>query len=177
MTITEALAEIKTVQKRVQSKREFIKQYLTRYEGIKDPLEKDGGSAKVLGQELQAVRDLEQRVVDLRRGIQAANEKTRLVIEGQEQSIADWIVWRREVSNGAERFLRDLNAQLVQARNKTHANGFRVLGVTEKSDQPMDVIVSLDENQLRAEAEKLSKILGDLDGKLSLLNATVMVAV
>lgn len=44
LTITEALAEIKTVGKRVEKKREFIKAFLARQDGVKDPLEKDGGS-------------------------------------------------------------------------------------------------------------------------------------
>lgn len=40
ITITEALAEIKTVAKRIEKKRDFIRAYLSRQEGVRDPLEK-----------------------------------------------------------------------------------------------------------------------------------------
>lgn len=43
MLITEALAELKTLNKRVEKKKEYVKAYLYRQEGLKDPLEKDGG--------------------------------------------------------------------------------------------------------------------------------------
>ena len=56
ITITEALAEIKTVGKRVEKKREFIKSFLARQDGIKDPLEKDGGSYQAIARERQLKR-------------------------------------------------------------------------------------------------------------------------
>ena len=49
MTITEALAEIKTIQKRIDKKREFILHHTYRQHTLRDLLEKDGGSPKVVG--------------------------------------------------------------------------------------------------------------------------------
>ena len=48
LTITEALAEIKTVEKRIQKKREAILPFVFRQEMLRDPHEKDGGSAVVV---------------------------------------------------------------------------------------------------------------------------------
>ena len=44
LTITEALAEIKTLAKRIEKKRQNIGQFLVRQEGVRDPLEREGGS-------------------------------------------------------------------------------------------------------------------------------------
>jgi hypothetical protein len=179
MTITEALAEIKTVTKRIQSKREFISQYLARQEQVKDPLEKDGGSAEVIQKELQAIGDLQDRIVALRRGIQSANEKTILKIEDKEASIADWLIWRREVAPGMRQFLERLSMNLRQLRDQSRreGRGFITVGSVVQSDKPTDVIVNIDEKKLSEKLETLHKILGDLDGQLSLKNATVMVEV
>lgn len=82
ITITEALAEIKTIGKRIEKKREFIGGFLARQDGVRDPLEKDGGSAKAIAGERQSVNDLEDRIVALRRGIQRANDETSVTING-----------------------------------------------------------------------------------------------
>ena len=82
ITITEALAEIKTIGKRIASKQAFIGQYLARQDGVRDPLEKDGGSAEVIKRERQAIGDLETRIITLRQGIQHANDETKVSVVG-----------------------------------------------------------------------------------------------
>ena len=71
-TITEALAELKTLGKRIEKKRESVAMFLTRQDGLKDPLEKDGGSVEFIKRERQAVKDLEQHHVNIRLAIQRA---------------------------------------------------------------------------------------------------------
>jgi len=170
MTITEALAEIKTVSKRIQSKREFINSYLFRPDSMKDPLDKDGGSAVVLQREMQAVSDLEQRLVDLRRGIQKANDATDVTLNGVTKTISDWLVWRREIASGRGRFHEGMVSKIHNARQFT--------GRTfNDQNKQMEIVVNVDEKAIGSELENLKKILGDLDGQLSLKNATVMVEV
>lgn len=179
MTITEALAEIKTVEKRIASKREFVKNYLARSEGLKDPLEKDGGSAKGIAEARQAIGDLESRVVELRRLIQSANEKTTITVEGETRSIADWLIWRREVAPGTQRFLNSLSTTINSMRSQAQSRGFNMVGINAVNTtdlKPTDVLVMIDEKKLADDVEKLQTILGSLDGQLSLKNATVMVA-
>ena len=48
ITITEALAEIPTIEKRITKKQEFITNYLFRVSSTRDPHEKDGGSAELI---------------------------------------------------------------------------------------------------------------------------------
>ena len=175
MTITEALAEIKTIEKRLQSKREFVLTYLMRFETMKDPLEKDGGSVKAVKAEQQAISDLENRIVELRRLIQKANEDTKLTIEGEERSIADWLVWRREVAPGQEQFLYGLRSRLTQARQQVSRQQ-PTYGRDNVPEKPLDIVVSVNESDLAKSTEKVKSILGQLDGLLSLKNATVVVA-
>lgn len=176
MTITEALAEIKTVIKRIDSKREFVKQYLVRIDNIKDPLEKDGGSEKVIAEAMQSIADLEQRLVDLRLAIQTANETNTIKIGEAERSIADWLVWRREVMPSKKRFYASLNNTLRTAREQVKAcrPGSLQGGVQEK---PLEVVANISDKELATVIEVLEQIDGNLDGQLSLKNATIQVEV
>lgn len=173
MTITEALAEIKTIDKRIASKREFMQQYLFRLDNVKDPLEKDGGSEKVIASEMQAVNDLEERVVTLRHNIQEANEETMVTIEGVTRSISDWLVWRREVAPIRQNFLTQMRRTVNSARDTLRRENRQL--VPNGQEKPSDVIININEKELATQSEKLNNILGQLDGQLSLKNATVMI--
>lgn len=170
-TITEALAEVKTVGKRIATKREFISKYAARPETMKDPLEKDGGAPSVLAKEMQAIRDLETRIIEIRRGIQSANETTKITVEGVERSIADWLIWRREVSDGRQRFLNNMRMTLTSLRDQLRKQPTRY-GNSNEEVKPLDYVVHLNEKELAEEYEKNELILGGLDGQLSLKNAT-----
>jgi len=174
VTITEALAEIKTILKRIQSKREFIESYQLRLDSLKDPLEKDGGSAKAVLEAEQAVSDLEARIVALRVGIQKANEDTTISIEGVEKPIADWLIWRREIAPGRERFLNSLTGRLAQARASVQGKSYTWGNDKSATEKAADIVVNIDEAKLSKDKEQMKNILGQLDGQLSLKNATVL---
>lgn len=175
MTITEALAEIKTISKRIQSKREYVRTYMVRLESLKDPFEKDGGSAKAIEQEMQAIKDLEQRIVDLRREINFVNDTTQIEIEGVSRTIAAWIIWRREVAPGRERFINDLRMKLENARGQLRVQPIYL--TKGEQEKPQDMVINVDEAALAKEAEQIKNILGQLDGQLSLKNATTMIKI
>lgn len=177
MTITEALAEIKTVLKRIQSKREFIETYQFRIDSLKDPLEKDGGSSKAVAEAGQAVADLETRVVALRTAIADANSSNTITLEGVEKPIADWLIWRREIAPGQERFLNGLANKLSSARSSVAGQKYRWGDAKSEQDKPVDIVVNIDETKLNADKEQMKNILGQLDGQLSLKNATIMLKV
>lgn len=179
ITITEALAEIKTVGKRIEKKREYITQYLFRAEGMRDPLEKDGGSPEVIRRERQAIADLEDRIIALRLGIQRANDKTLVTINGQGLTITEWLTWRRDVAPTRKAWLATLRAALMRVRDKAKTQGSVVLSATATASsgeaKPTDVVVNIDESDLASEIERIEDVLGQLDGQLSLKNATVFI--
>lgn len=177
ITITEALAEIKTVGKRIEKKREFINQFLARQDGVRDPLEKDGGSIKVIEKERQAVVDLENRIVALRGGIQSANDTTTVAINGETRTISEWLTWRRDVAPGRKAWLGQVRGQLNGIREQAKRQGSALVSAnaTTADTKPTDIVVNVNERALAEESEKLEDTLGQLDGQLSLKNATVQI--
>lgn len=177
MTITEGLAEIKTIGKRLEKKRQFVSSYLFRQEMVKDPLEKEGGSVTAIKRERQGIADLESRIVGIRRAIQKANTETTITVGTMAMSIADWLVWRREVAPGYRQFLADLRARISQVRAEGQKKGIGMVTAGESAQKPDDVVVNVSEQELASEIEGVEEILGALDGQLSLKNATVTIDV
>jgi len=177
-TITEALAEIKTIGKRIEKKRQSIATYLARDLRLKDPLEKDGGSVAFVTSERQGISDLEARIVGIRTAIQKSNLDTVTVISGTTKSVAEWLTWRREVAPGAQSFLASLNNGIRTIREKAQRDGARIVpmgGESVAETKGVEVVVNVDERALLAAQENLETTLGELDGRLSLLNATTVI--
>lgn len=174
-TITEALAEIKTINKRLAKKRQFVQEHLFRQERFKDPLVNDGGSKQAIDRERQAIGDLEERVVHLRRAIQDVNEQTSLSVNGTTRNIADWLVWRREVAPQQSQFLDTLNNQILAARREAQQKGVAVVSGEVKASSDSDLVINIDLTALSQDREGLEEVLGTLDGQLSLKNATTFV--
>lgn len=174
ITITEALAEIKTISKRVGKKHQFVLDNLLRPEVVKDPLEKQGGTPKAIEQEMQAISDLESRLVKIRVAIQESNRYTMLKVENVERSITDWLAWRKEIAPHRQNFINGL---------RKHINANRANWFTKASRDQNDaaavagITVNYDETLLAREAEEIEKILGILDGQLSLKNATTTISI
>lgn len=178
ITITEALAEIPLIAKRIAKKKEFIKGYLYRQSAIRDPHEKSGGSAALIQSEMQGIRDLQARLIRIRSAVQQANQTSQLTVEGQTMTIADWLTWRREIAPDHTAFLRDTFNQIVRLRQKASSEGVAIKPSTDdNSDLTRDYIVNIDEAVLSQSIENLEIVMGTLDGKLSLANATIKIEI
>src|SRR6266568_588224 len=177
LTITEALAEVKTIDKRLAKKRETITQYLARQEYFKDPIVAEGGSAAYIKAEEQAMGDLEDRLIAIRRAILAANAATLVTVNGDTRSLQDWLTWRREVAPKRGTYLNGLRVRIEQVRREALAKGVAVVSavaVAGTAPKPQDVVVNIEEQALAQEIEHLEAVLGALDGQLSLKNATTV---
>lgn len=175
ITITEALAELKTIQKRVEKKQQFVLTYLTRQEGLKDPFEKNGGSVELLRRELQSIDDLRTRHLRIRTAIQHKNHAVTLAISNTTFTIAEWLTWRKELAPSEQSFVSALQRQLAQVRVEAQRKGAVVVGDGGNASKPSDVLVNIDEQTLAKRDEDVTETLGVLDGKLSLLNATTQI--
>lgn len=176
MTITEALAELKTIEKRIAKKQEFVNQYLLRQEMFKDPLEKDGGSVTAIQREMQTVADLQERHVAIRRAISAVNARESVGVNGTTRTIADWLVWRREVAPKVTAFFQGLSSRISSTRADALKKGLGVVAGNADA-KPTDVVVNVSEQDLAKRLEDLEGVLGVLDGQLSLKNATLTIDV
>jgi hypothetical protein len=178
LTITEALAEIKTINKKIEKKRIFVGANLVREDFLRDPFEKDGGGEEVLKRELQSISDLEERVVKIRSAINKKNQEQPLKIGNQERSIADWLVWRRDVMPGHRQALTTMQNSITSAKQRVSNQAYRATNVDGAQEQkPVGLKVNVDEMRLAQEIEEMENVLGNLDGQLSLLNALTKVEV
>ena len=179
LTITEALAEIKTIDARCMKKMEFIFTYIGRQDKLKDPLEKDGGSVLALGAASQAIDDLMTRRVAIRTAIQKSNLATSLTVQGKQFTVAEWLTWRREIAPARQNFLDGMVKRLNMIRAEAQSKKVGVVQATAQvgTIDPNDVIINIDEMWLAKAREELETILGSLDGLLSLNNATTFIDV
>lgn len=168
--ITLALAETKTLQKRIEEKQNFILQYLTRQSIRVDPLAKEGGSEVAVSQAMQSIRDLQSRLLTIRHKITEANQKTMVTVEGVTMTVTDWLNWKREVAPYRQLLLKGMRQKIDQNRSWSQ-NTSKVPG----QENTLDIVVTYSEIKLAEEIENLEKTLGTLDGQLSLVNAVVQV--
>lgn len=173
ITITEALAELNLIDKRIVKKQEFIQNYLVRQEALKDPLLDQGGSILSIAEERQAINDLQERKISIRRAINDVNSEIEIKVGKDNRTIAEWLIWRREVAPSLQNFLRNINNTIQNARQQVLQKGFQVVQGEAQSDR--DFHINLDEKKLSEEIENLEIILETLDGKLSLRNATTTI--
>jgi len=173
-TITEALAELATIDKRLSKKSEEMKPYVAHDDQIKDPFIKTGGSEKYIVEQRQSFNDLQTRKINLRGAIARANAETMIQIGKQEMSVADWLVWKRECYGVKSGMLKGLLSHVQGARAEAQKRGVGFVK-QESVSVPEDIVVCLDEQALIEELDELEETYGRLDGLLSLKNATTTI--
>lgn len=174
LTITEGLAEIKTINKRLASKRQLVNGYLYRQDHLKDPLLDAGGSQETIKRERQAIADLEERIVAIRIAIDGANNNSDITIAGKARSIQQWLTWRRDVAPGQQAFLGQMRDAVARMRRDAATKALTVIE-KEGGGKASDIVVNISESELAKEIEQMEETLGNLDGMLSLKNATVII--
>jgi len=175
MTITEALAKTKTLKNRIEKRRSSLMEYLCRDKQLTDPMSKHGGSPEYIDNEQQGIKDLEEELVKIRVAIQEANMNTLLPIQTWEHTVAYWLNWRREIAEGNKQFLLSMAAYISRYREKAAEKGYTISRDAQESE-PKQILVNIDEAELANRIDVAEQILGELDGKLSLINATTTVS-
>lgn len=177
-TITEGLAETKLIKAKIQTKKDFISQNVGRMDITPDPFEKeDGGSAGRVKREFQAIADLRMRLVGIRSAIQSANSVTRLTIGEREMSVTDWLNWKREVADEELSFIKQASTSIQQLKNQNERSP-QVLKDKETGDSRiLKPVFNIDQGWIQKQLEVVQTTLGELDGKLSMLNATTFIEV
>lgn len=158
-TITEALARIVLIDKKIRSKQDKILRYLAIPENMKDPL---GDSKKEIEAELQSINDLLKEKVKIRKLIIQSNLETDLTINGKTMPVQGWLIWRRDILPVLKEFYVSVLNRADAVRNNKRPDDKYIINVDElKINNDLTEIISLDE---------------ELDGMLSLNNATKMIS-
>lgn len=173
ITITEALAEIKLIDKKVTSKIAFISGNLSRVAHMPDAL---GDSKDALTREVQAINDLQSRVVKIRSAIAQANLDTSITVNERTKSVYDWLTWKREVSEKELGLYKSIYNG-VKAGMDAAANRPQIYKDDQGNTHLVQMVFSLDYPEYVKKAELLQDLLEKLDGQLSLKNATVVIDV
>lgn len=175
MTITEALAQIKTINARIEKKREFVRKYCCRQRIMNDPYSETGGTAAQISKELQALDDLQAQVVALRLAILNTNLATTLTVAGRTMTVQGWLTWRREVAHGAQSFTQRVLQEVEHIRKESLKNGGN--SGDGPANSQYDITVQINEPAFVKDYEQYSTILGELDGALSVINATTPIII
>jgi hypothetical protein len=172
ITITEALQEGKTLDKRLAKKHEFYLGYIARQAVLVDPmLKEEGGSVGALARERQAIHDLEERKLMLAHKIKEANMAHSITVGRMNMTIQEWLIWRRDIAPGRQLFLTQMRQRIDQFRKELDLRARQGQAINDQ------VVVNIDERDLATEIEDLETTLGTLDGQLSLKNATILIDV
>lgn len=171
MKITEAMSEVKLCAKKVVSQRDFILRNLRREEWRKDPFEKDQTTQEAqVKAAIQSISDLEKNMVAYRYAITKANMKEKISLEGTEMTIAEWLIWRREVLPLRKQLLNTLANQIA---NTSEQRVSRTFPGRDAEQAPVNFVINVSDKWLMAEIEKLDAIEQRLDGQLSMLNSNI----
>ena len=176
ITISEALSDIKTIDKRLRKQREFVQTHVAYSGSAKDPFEAEGGIRKVIGEKLQSIGDLEERVIAIRTAILNANLTNRIVLNGKDRSVQEWLTWRREVVHGRRQFFNFLATEVDKIKLAARQKDLSVAKEGETAVyEGIEFVVPV--LTIQDEQENLEQILGDLDGKLSVHNANTTIEI
>lgn len=176
MSISEALAEIKLIDKKVEKKRENILTHSSRFEHILDPYPAEtGGSSGFIRRELQAVEDLLKQRVKIRHSISKANLETLVTVEAHTLPLTSWLIWKREVGTQQRIALQTLK-NLIEKRLAENSTRPQLLKKEDGSDPVLTKLIShVDLTHLQKEIEQIMTIEERLDGILSMKNAQIMI--
>jgi len=184
LTVTEALAEIRTIKKRLPKLRESVGKFVVQIAQARDPhRDLDGGSAEYVRRERQRISDLERRYLELRLAIQRSNLSTEIGFltssgVGYSSSVAEALLWKNDLVEGQKTFLAGLAKIVEFGRTKAKSGGGRTVAADQADEAgDADVLVHLDEAELLEEIDRVEEILGLIDGKVTLLNSTTTIEV
>lgn len=174
MTITEALAEVRLIEKKIIKQQKIVFENRSRLSHVADPYADAGGGKKAVESAFQSVRDLGKRLADIRISISVANQATMLELNGREMSITGWLAWRREVAPQHLKFMEKLSGAVSKDQEQIENNP---PAYKDENGKVLlsEIIYNVDKSNLDKEIISFDETLSILDGKLSLLNATVVV--
>lgn len=173
ITLTEALAEIKLIEKKVESKKQFVLGNLYRFKHMNDPL--IDGKVK-LASEMQAIQDLYGRHVVIRGKIAEANLANKITIGDQTHSIHTWLTWKREVAEKHRDIFKTVHVALKAAMD-TAGRQPQVYKDDTGTIHVFEIVTNLDYQDYVKKHEETQDVIEKLDGLLSLKNATVTIEI
>lgn len=175
MTITEALAELKLITKKVEKKKEVVKQNLTTFEHLPDAFKEDGGVKEMVKREMQAIADHYERLVRIRASIGVKNAETSVMVEGVSKTISQWLAWKESVKDPLSALLAEIQNGVNTAVKSNAQRPMVTANEQTKEVNLAKLMINVDMGHVNKSIETIISITEKLDGQLSLKNATTVV--
>lgn len=181
MKLTQALSELHTISKRIETTKERVLTNLTRIESADDPHKGEpDGSFGVNARHLESIADLEKRYELIRVAIMKANIENGITIKNTTKSIFGWLVWKRDIYDG----LYERYKTMVRSVRRAHLdNQSRPQTIMVKdangveSPQMLQIIDHVNLKKIEDRLSEIEEIYNILDGELSLKNAEIVIEV
>lgn len=177
LTITQALAKINVLKKRIENKAAFVREHVARQKMYEDPFAAEGGTPKEIVSAQDSIRKNSESVIKLRCAINASNTLTYVEAAHLRRSIAAWLIWKREVEPSERTRVAALLEAIKRTRETAASKKVQVVSHDGEAQEPLDLMINIDEKALRLKASLLDDITGELDGELSQSNATTTINV
>lgn len=176
LSISEALAEIKLIEKKISKKRENIACHCIKMDHMPDPFEKErGGSQGFLKSEMQSCEDLLERHIKIRNLISKANLENEVTVEGVTKNITSWLIFKREILSAQLSHLQSLKSTIERKLADAAARPQLYKKADETEAYLIKVSSNIDLNSLQKKIEDIITIQERLDGVLSMKNAQIQI--
>lgn len=167
MTITEAMAELKLIDKKIQKKSDFILSNISSSDIVPDSLE--GKGKERIKSEFKSISDLNKEYINIKKAINIANSENNVTINNNTMTIQEWLNWKAYVY---EREISLLNNTISLLNKKTEPRAYK----DEDGNSKFEVITyNVDDEYISKEIETIMDSYERLDGQLSLKNATIVI--
>lgn len=176
MTITEALSEVNLLKKRLDHKKKNFVPLTVKAEHAVDPYASEGGTPAFLKKELQAIEDLQKRFVKIRAAISRANLDNVITIGERTAPIHDWLTWKREISKEETSFINSVVNGVKTAQDQV-AKQPQCYDAPDGTKHLLKLTTNIDYPAFVKKQEEMSMLFEQLDGKLSLKNATILIEI
>ncbi len=168
MKIIEALKELPLIKKKINTNRQRIADYCCLYSFEDSPFGDIGDHQKNFDSLLQSSEDLVKRYERIKLALSITNAGIKVTINNEEKTIAEWITYRTETGEIQKSIYKSLQVETAQARLRNTAVDL---------DKGLKRTSFYDEKKRNDNIDHVEDLLGSIDAKLEVVNATTDLSV
>ena len=162
MKIVEAMKELRTIEKRMQSNISYLDQYSSILNTERPEFGTEEDQKKEVAALLQSNKDLMAQYLKIKSSIEKTNLETLVEIKGETKSIGEWLIIRRKLAKVMEMTYSALSSN--NASNRMRMN----MGSSDRTPQ----IIKMFDEKIKLEGlDKWQTMSDNIDARLQVINA------
>lgn len=165
MMLIEGMKRLKVIEKRMESNMASITRYSSGIDTEKEAFGDEEGQKKEVAKFIQSNGDLMEEYMRIKLQIDMTNLQTRVVLEGTERCLTEWLILKRKMARMMENTFGSLNEQTGTMKLRDQ----RRIGAEDKV--PM-LKRYYDEDKKNASMRKWQDTYNAIDSRLEVINAT-----